>query len=40
MSGDMAGGIPPIPEPTTIFLLGFGLLGLLGIGFRQRRRNK
>jgi hypothetical protein len=26
-----------IPEPTTIGLLGFGLLGLLGIGIRQRR---
>jgi hypothetical protein len=30
----------PIPEPTTILLMGFGLLGLLGIVARQRRKGK
>jgi fibro-slime domain-containing protein len=30
----------PIPEPTTIFLMGFGLLGLLGLVIRQRRKVK
>jgi len=30
----------PIPEPTTIFLMSCGLLGLLGIGIRHRRKNK
>lgn len=28
----------PIPEPTTLCLMGFGLLGLLGVVIRQRRR--
>jgi len=27
----------PVPEPTTLLLLGSGLLGLLGIGARKRR---
>ncbi len=33
-------GIEPIPEPTTIVLIGCGLLGLLGIGIRHRRKEK
>jgi hypothetical protein len=33
-------GFNPVPEPTTICLMGFGILGLLGIGIRQRRKNK
>lgn len=28
----------PIPEPTTMFLMGFGILGLVGFGIRQRRK--
>jgi hypothetical protein len=30
----------PIPEPTTIVLVGFGLLGVLGIAIRKRRKVK
>jgi hypothetical protein len=30
----------PIPEPTTICLMGFGILGLLGIVIRRHRKNK
>jgi len=30
----------PIPEPTTIILMGFGILGLAGIVIRQRRKMK
>lgn len=30
----------PIPEPSTICLMGFGLLGVLGIFIRQRRKVK
>ena len=30
----------PIPEPTTMYLVGFGILGLLGFGIRQRRKGK
>lgn len=30
----------PIPEPTTIVLMGFGLLGILGVVIRQRRKGK
>jgi hypothetical protein len=31
-------GIEPIPEPTTILLMSCGLLGLLGIGIRHRKK--
>jgi hypothetical protein len=31
---------PVIPEPTTIVLMGFGLLGVLGFVIRQRRKNQ
>jgi len=30
----------PIPEPTTIILMGFGLVGLLGVVIRQRLKSK
>ena len=30
----------PIPEPTTIVMMGFGLLGLIGVVIRQRRKGK
>ena len=30
----------PIPEPTTIVLMGFGLLGVLGVVIMQRRKVK
>jgi hypothetical protein len=30
----------PIPEPTTIVMMGFGVLGLLGVIIRQRRKGK
>jgi len=30
----------PIPEPSTIFLISFGILGILGVVIRQRRRKK
>lgn len=32
--------VEPIPEPMTIVLMGFGVLGLLGIVIRQRRKRK
>lgn len=31
---------PPVPEPSTVMLLSFGLLGLLGIVRRNRQRRK
>jgi hypothetical protein len=31
---------PTTPEPTSIYLMGFGLLGVLGFAIRQRRRAK
>jgi hypothetical protein len=34
------GTTEPIPEPTTIVLMGFGILGLLGFVIRQRRKKK
>ena len=38
--GNHAFIMTPIPEPTTILLMGFGILGLLGIVIRQRRKVK
>ncbi len=39
VSGDVGGGVPPaIPEPSTTALMGLGLLGLLGVAKRARRR--
>jgi len=32
--------LSPIPEPTTLCLIGFGLLGLLGVIIRQRKKMK
>lgn len=33
-------GGDPVPEPSTIALLGLGLVGLVGAGARKRRKNK
>jgi hypothetical protein len=37
---DTYGSAEVIPEPTTIVLMGFGILGLLGVFIRQRRKEK
>jgi hypothetical protein len=29
----------PVPEPSTLFLFGAGLIGIVGIGLRRRRRD-
>ncbi|MBC8234167.1 PEP-CTERM sorting domain-containing protein [bacterium] len=42
-TGTIAGAVvssPVIPEPTTIILMGCGLIGLLSIVIRQRRKEK
>jgi len=31
------GGFPPVPEPTSLILLGSGLLGIAGFTYRRRR---
>jgi hypothetical protein len=36
-SGPTEPGVAPLPEPS---LVGFGILGLLGVGIRQRRKGK
>ncbi|MGR3317916.1 MAG: DVUA0089 family protein [Candidatus Anammoxibacter sp.] len=32
--------LSPVPEPTTVALLGIGIVGLVGAGYRKRRKNK
>ncbi|MGR3319320.1 MAG: PEP-CTERM sorting domain-containing protein [Candidatus Anammoxibacter sp.] len=43
-SGDVTvsdiGDTEPIPEPATVALMGIGIVGLVGAGYRKRRKNK
>lgn len=41
LSGDTVGQVDlePIPEPTTIVLMGFGLLALAGYGIRRKKKS-
>jgi hypothetical protein len=32
-------GVAPVSEPATVLLLGFGLIGLAGIGKRKIKKN-
>ncbi|MGR3320199.1 MAG: PEP-CTERM sorting domain-containing protein [Candidatus Anammoxibacter sp.] len=39
-TGQSQGTGQPVPEPTTVALMGIGIVGLVGAGYRKRRKNK